>query len=100
MSESPLLSAVGICRKAGKLAPGFDACCTAVGKGAPLVIVACDAAPRTLRNITEKCGTATRILRTDCTREQFASVLGKHMAVAAVTDSNFARLIEQAAGKQ
>ena len=95
-----LLSAVGMSRKAGRLAPGFDACCIAVEKGAPLVIVASDAAPRTLRNIKEKCGGRTRILITEYTREQFESVLGKQMAVAAVTDENFARLIEQAAGNQ
>ena len=94
-----MLSAVGLCRRAGGLTIGFDACCAAVRKGAPLVIIASDAAPRTVRNIRRQCADKTKILYADRTREQFAEVTGKLMAVAAVTNENFARLIEKSADK-
>ena len=99
MSGDALLSAIGLCRRAGMLALGFDASCVAVRKGAPLVIVASDAAQRTVRNIRLQCGPGTRILETNRTREQLGSVVGKEMAVAAITDKNFARLIQEAVGK-
>ena len=100
MSDDALLSAVALCRRAGRLTVGYDATCEAVRRGAPLVLTASDASPRTCRNIRRECGDNTRILETNRTISQFAAIVGKEMAVAAVTDHNFAKLIEKSADKQ
>ena len=46
--QNPMLGALGLCRKAGKLVMGFDAVAESVMKGkAVLVLTAQDVSPRT-----------------------------------------------------
>jgi ribosomal protein L30E len=93
--KDKLLSAVAMCRGAGKLSIGFDAACAAAQKGAPMVLVASDAAERTRKNIARCCGSATRLVELDRTQQEIEAVVGRKFAVAAVADGNFARLIGQ-----
>jgi len=98
LTQDRLLSAIGMCRKAGKLAMGYDAAAVAVGKGAPLVIVTADAADRTRKNIALVCEGRAEILETGRTMQEIERTLGRKLAVAAVTDQNFAQLIRSSAG--
>lgn len=90
-----LLSAVALCRRAGKLAIGFDATRKALNQGAVLVLAASDAAARTVQNVQRACGAHTEILRLPRTQAQIEQATGRKFAVAAVCDPNLARLIQQ-----
>jgi len=100
VTPDPVIAALGLCRKAGKLAIGFDASAEAIRKGAPLVILAVDAADRTARNIRALCPDRTRVIQLKHTRSQIAVATGRETAVAAVNDRNFATLIAGAADRQ
>ena len=89
-----LLGAVGICRRAGKLAIGFDATVKAAEKGAPLIIAASDAAERTVRNAARECKEGTELVTLPRTMNEIEQAVGRKFAVAAVCDENFARLIQ------
>lgn len=91
-----LLSALGISRRAGKLQIGFDAAAEAAQSGAPMVVLASDIAERTKRNITQCCGPRTKIVELERTQHEIEAVVGRRFVVAAITDSNFAALVEQA----
>ncbi len=95
MPRDKLLSALAMCRGAGKLQIGFDAALAAAQKGAPLVVIAQDAAERTRRNIKFACGPKTRVVELQYTKEMIEQIVGRAFAVAAVCDDNFARLIAQ-----
>ena len=84
-----LLSAVALCRRAGKLAIGFDATRKALN------LAASDAAARTVQNVQRACGAHTEILRLPRTQAQIEQATGRKFAVAAVCDPNLARLIQQ-----
>ena len=54
--KDPLLGALGICRKAGKLLHGYDRVEEAVMRGkACLVLLACDASKRTTQHMQDTC---------------------------------------------
>lgn len=96
MQMDRLLAAVAMSRGAGKLQIGFDAAEAAAKAGAPMVLVASDAAERTRRNIARSCGRRTTLLELGRTQQEIEAVVGRQFAVAAVTDPNFAQLIQQA----
>ncbi len=98
MKNDGLLSALAMCRKAGKLKIGFDASANAAARGVPLVVTASDIAERTKRNITNACGKNTSILPLERTSAQIEQTVGRKFVVAAVDDANFARLIEKYTG--
>ncbi len=89
-----LLGAVSLCRRAGKLAVGFDATVKAVGKGAALVLMSNDAAERTTRNVARICEDIAQIVNLPYTQAEIEQATGRKFAVAAVCDENFARLIQ------
>ncbi len=89
-----LLGAVSICRRAGKLAIGFDAARKALEGGAPLAVAASDAAERTLRGIKRACGAHAALVQLPRTQDEIERITGRRFAVAAVCDDNFARLIQ------
>ena len=83
--KDPLLGALGICRKAGKLLHGYDRVEEAVMRGkACLVLLACDASKRTTQHIP--C--AVMPLK----GEDLRMLTPKPAAVFAVTDENLAHL--------
>lgn len=99
MSNDRLLSAVSMARGAGKLKIGYDAAADAVLKGAPLVLIASDASERT-RTATERfCEDTAKIAYLPRTQEEIESTVGRRFAVAAVSDGNFAALIEKQLSK-
>lgn len=90
-----LLSALAMSRGAGKLQIGFDASAAAAQKGAPLIVLASDIAQRTKRNILQCCTDGTTVLQLHQSQRDIEAVVGRRFVVAAVTDSNFAQLIQQ-----
>lgn len=95
MGNDKLLAALGLCRRAGKLAIGFDAAVAAVEKGAPLAVAASDAAERTRRNMARCCEGRTPLVELKRTQQEIEAAVGRRFAVAAVCDRQFARLIEE-----
>jgi ribosomal protein L30E len=93
-----LLAALGLCRRAGRLAIGFDAAAAAAQKGAPMIVVAGDIAARTRRNIELKCQKGTRIVELGRGQRDIEAALGRRFVVAAVCDKSFARLVEKNLG--
>ncbi|MDL2294518.1 ribosomal L7Ae/L30e/S12e/Gadd45 family protein [Ruminococcaceae bacterium OttesenSCG-928-D13] len=94
-----LLGALGLCRRAGALAAGFDVVCEAAQGGkAELVLLAADASERTRRKVTEACLGRCKLIETDITQQALAGLLSKPTAVLAVTDKNLAALCRKAAG--
>jgi len=88
-----LLSLLGLCRKAGKLALGHDACKSmAVGRKAKLLLVCEDVSQRQKE---EMASTAARegnipllILHRDM--QQVSAALGKRAGIIAISDAGFA----------
>ena len=90
--QNPMLGALGLCRKAGKLVMGFDAVAESVMKGkAVLVLTAQDVSPRTARKTREFCEGILDVQSMPLTQ----AVTHKPVGVYAVTDENLARLCEK-----
>ncbi|MEE0800226.1 MAG: 50S ribosomal protein L7ae [Gemmiger sp.] len=90
---NPLLGALGICRKAGKLLHGYDRVEEAVLRGkAVLVLLACDASDRTVQHMQTACDGLVRCAVMPLSTQELRMLTPKPAAVFAVTDENFARL--------
>jgi len=94
MATDKLLSALAMCRGAGKLKIGFDAAMAAAQKNAIIVVVASDISERTKKNVLLRCGDDMEIVELPRTSTDIESVVGRKFVVAAVCDENFAKLIE------
>lgn len=89
-----LLQLMGMARRAGKVAQGFDAAVAALTqKTAGEIYLAADCAPRTVRNVQRAAEqTGAVILRIGCTREQLGNAIGcPPTGVLALTDRGFAK---------
>ena len=85
--DKKFYSLLGLARKAGKVVLGYDNILKKK-KAAKLLILSCSASERTVRNVTylEK-----PVIRLDINMEEFGRLMGaSQVAVAAVTDDNFA----------
>ncbi|MDD4124419.1 MAG: ribosomal L7Ae/L30e/S12e/Gadd45 family protein [Eubacteriales bacterium] len=94
-----ILSALGLCRKAGKLPFGTDAVLKEIRvKKARLVLIAFDSSDSTKKCITDKAvfyGVKYEII--NYTRKELGSALGKpHCACAAICDDNLAEMYQMA----
>lgn len=94
-----VLSALGMARKAGKIALGFDSVVLALrGKKARLTLVAADASDSTKKRVADKAA----FYEVPCeiinyTRRELGKAFGKPpCACAAVCDGNFAEMVRQA----
>lgn len=89
----PLLGALGLCRKAGKLLHGYDRVQEAAVRGkVSLVLLASDASARTKNHIQELCDGLVACETMPLTTAQLSLLTPKPAAVFAVTDENLARL--------
>lgn len=90
-----LLSALSLCRKAGRLKMGGDVAREEIYKGsARLVLLASDAAERTVRQMRFACeegGVPLRMIPR--TMDELWATAGKRYGVFAVCDSGFATMI-------
>ena len=97
-----LISALGLCAKAGKLVFGVPMICEALrkgGKNAPLLVLeVADTSENTHKKISDKCKYYnTRLVRLGCTGNELGAALGKTscLAAVAITDKNFCLLAEK-----
>lgn len=91
--RDPLLGALGICRKAGKLLHGYDRVEEAVLQGkAYLVLLACDASERTKQHMQDTCRDIVPCAEMPLSGDDLRMLTPKPAAVFAVTDENLARL--------
>ena len=93
MQEPKLFGALGLCRRAGRLATGFERVLENACQGrAQLVLLAADASERTARKVKEGCEGLCEVRRIPLTQAELLPITQKPSAVLAVLDENLARL--------
>ncbi len=95
-----LLSLLGLARKSGKLAAGYDAAAEAAAKGrARLILLAGDAAPRTRRNVLQWAEQyRVEVVSVGESKDQIGMAIGAAgTGVISVQDAGFAAKIRQLA---
>ena len=104
-SRQKLLSALGLCRKAGKLICGAPLICDALrsAKKPYAVIMAADNSENTQKKLRDKCTFyGVELLTPDLDGDALSGAIGKsgRMSAVAVTDENFCRLLKGALEKK
>jgi ribosomal protein L7Ae-like RNA K-turn-binding protein len=90
-----LFSALSLCRKAGKLSMGYDACIDAVVAGkAAHIFAASDASESTVSRVQFETQGLAKVKRMPLTQQELLELSRKPVAVYAVKDANLARLCE------
>lgn len=93
MQTNKLLGALGLCRRAGKLALGSDRVLEQAARGrAALVLLAADASGRTARRMREGCEGLCPVRTLPLTQTGLLPLTNRPTAVLAVLDENLARL--------
>ncbi len=89
----PLLSLLGMARRAGKLVPGFDAVLQSIRAGkSHAVFIASDISEKTAENIcfaAEKAKVPAR--RFDCPMAELSAAIGIKTGIVALEDRGFAK---------
>ncbi|MCM3132024.1 ribosomal L7Ae/L30e/S12e/Gadd45 family protein [Paenibacillus polysaccharolyticus] len=100
MSDTKVLSYLGLSMRAGKLLTGDEIVHKAIRSGeAKMVIVAGDASANTQKKFRDKCGTYKVPLLIGLDRDRIGSSIGKDTRVVlAVTDLGFAKMISKQVG--
>lgn len=96
MRPDKLLSAVSLCRKAGRLVTGFDPVKESLQKGeAVLIFCAADLSPNTRKKVDRFCEEwETAALTAPFTQDELAQICVKRSGVFAVTDPGLANLVK------
>lgn len=96
------MGALGLARRAGALAIGFDAVAQAVKAGrAQLVLVASDTSPKTLKRLAACCTKDMPPTELGLTKDELARITVKPAGVLAITNKDLAALCHKAlAGKE
>lgn len=95
-NKQKLLSAVSLCRKAGKLVMGFDAVHESVMSGkAWLVLLAADVSDGTAKRMARTCEDITECRRMPLTQLELCGISYKKVGVYSVLDENLANLCSQ-----
>lgn len=97
-----LTSSITFCKRLGKLTAGFDAVKDKLdSKEAKLILLASDLSQKTLKEIEYLCGIfEVPFYQTAITLDEYWYLIGKRSGVLAVTDSGFARKIQQQLSEQ
>lgn len=101
-SNQKLLSALGLCRKAGRLICGTPLICEALrseGKRPHTVIMASDNSENTQKKLRDKCSFyGVELITPALNGDQLSSAIGKsgRISAVAITDENLCRLIMSA----
>ncbi len=97
--KNKTLGMLSICRKAGKLKPGFDPAANSLGRDAALVAFSADASPKTKERMAEKALRAgVACLTLPFTADEIGYATGKRVVVLAITDEGLARQVSRLAG--
>lgn len=91
--QQSFLSMLGLARRAGKLAFGYDAVLDLVrGHQATLLVLACDLSERSRSRFLEQVGARdVTCLYPPFTMEQIQLAIGRRTGILALTDSGFAK---------
>ena len=87
--QHPLLGALGLCRKAGKLLHGYD---RALRGKVALVLLTSDASERTVSHMKDACDGIVACEQMPLTSADLAMLTPKPAAVFGVTDEHLAQL--------
>lgn len=92
-----LLSLLGLCRRAGRLEAGFDACQKAARSGrAALLAAAGDISEKTYKNLRYEAQRAgIPAVRLEASIEELGHACGVRAGVAAVCDKGFAAAVQK-----
>lgn len=97
MSNHPVLSRMGIARRAGLLAVGTEKVTAAIKSGAAqLVLLASDISPKTEKELRYLASGKTEIIRIDADLATMSAAIGIRAGIAAVTDGGLAKAIRKA----
>ncbi|MBQ8440971.1 MAG: ribosomal L7Ae/L30e/S12e/Gadd45 family protein [Clostridia bacterium] len=101
VSHQKLLSALGLCRKAGKLICGTPMICDALrsAKKPYLVIMASDNSENTQKKLFDKCSFyGVELIRVELDGNSLSGAIGKsgRISAVAVTDENLCRMLRGA----
>ncbi len=92
MAQDKFLSLLGMCRRAGRLQWGHDACVGSAQSGrAALCLLAADASERLARDVRRAAGDGIPVLGTVYTMQQFEAAVGLHAGVLSTEDAGFAK---------
>ncbi len=95
-NKQKLVSAISLCRKAGKLVMGFDAVRESVfGGKAALVLLAADVSEGTAKRMRRTCEDLTDCLSMPLTQMELCSISYKKVGVYGILDENLADLCKQ-----
>lgn len=92
MAQDKFLSLLGMCRRAGRLQWGHDACVESAQRGrAALCLLASDASERLGRDVRRAAGDRIPVLDAVYTMQQFEAAVGLHAGVLSTEDAGFAK---------
>ena len=93
----PLLSLLGLARRAGRLSLGFDAVQRAADcHAARAVLTAADLSDRTARAVEAFCNrTGVKMIPTVYPIEEFGGAVGQRVGVLSIDDAGFARRVRE-----
>lgn len=96
-----LLSFLGIARRAGRLALGFDMATESMNKGkSKLLFLANDLSPRTMKSITETAKRSdTQTIVLNISMEHIGMSIGKVTGIISVNDEGFAEKLKKLYGE-
>ena len=99
MTQDKLLSLLGLCRRAGRLQWGHDACIDAIRHGtAKLCLMSADASARLKRDIqyaVDRAGGTPPVIHTPYTMQQMRDATGYFAGVLTTDDEGFAKRLTQ-----
>ena len=97
MSNHPVLSRLGIARRAGLLAVGTEKVTAALkNKKAKLVVIASDISPKTEKELCYLAKGDAKLMRINVDLITMSAAIGTTAGIVAVTDENLAESIRKA----
>ena len=93
MKNDPLLSLLGLMRKAGRLTLGFDAVVESAKKGeSSLILIASDISERSARQLAFECReTAVQIISIAYDMLEISRSVGRQVRILSINDEGFAK---------
>lgn len=97
MIYQKLTGILSICRKAGRMAVGFDPMLEALRSGKVRgVVTVSDISPKTYKEVCYHCGSeGIPVVRVPMTMLEFGAAIGRKAAVAGILDDGFFRKIQE-----
>lgn len=100
--NDPILSLLGLCRRAGRMSIGCDPVKSSILKGETrLVLFAGDISKNTEKDIKYLIEEYhTDLIRLNSTKDEIGTALGKYASVVSINDAGFAKKIKKLCSEQ